>query len=86
LRLCAAIPPVDPSDGYDANASLITYDSPGSFLARLNTTIFEQHKIREIKKVVIQAIGTLNQVFTISAIDLSPAQLGILGLQVHAIN
>jgi hypothetical protein len=86
LRLCAAIPPVDPSDAYDANASITTYDSPGLFLSRLDTAIFEQAKVSEIKAAVIHALGTLNQVFTIPAIDLSPAQLDTLELQSHTIN
>jgi hypothetical protein len=86
LRLCATVPPIALSDAYDAKASMTTYDSPGSFLSRLDPAIFEQAKVCEIKTVVIHAIGTLNQVFIIPAIDLSPAQLGTLELQGHPIN
>jgi hypothetical protein len=86
LRLCAAIPPVNQSGAYDAKASITTYDSPGSFFSRLDITLFEQAKVDEIKTAVIHAIGTLDQVFTISEIELSPVQFGTLGLESHSIN
>jgi hypothetical protein len=81
LRLCAAVPPLGENDTGDASPLTVTYDSPGSFFSRLDTTIFEREKMDEIKTTVMQAIGTLDEVFTIEAIDFNPTQLGTLGLQ-----
>jgi hypothetical protein len=39
----------------------------------------EQAKIDEIKTVVVNAIGTLDQVFTTDSIELRPEQLATLG-------
>ena len=85
LRLCAAIPPIQGRDGGDAKALIVTYESPGSFFSRLDTAIFEPKKVNQIKTAVIHAIGTLDRVFSIDAIDLNPTQVGKLGLQDQAI-
>ena len=85
LRLCAAIPSLQgPNDG-DAKAPIVTYESPGSFFSRLDTAIFEREKVDQIKTAVIHAIGTLDRVFSIAAIDLNQTQVGTLGLQDQAI-
>jgi hypothetical protein len=80
------MPPVGPSSACDTKSSIITYGSPGEFFSRLDTRIFEQEKVDEIKMAVIHAIGTLDQVFTIAGIDLSPTQLDTLGLQGQTIH
>jgi hypothetical protein len=86
LRLCAAIPPVNQSDANETKMQTATYASPGSFFSRLDKTIFEEAKVNTIKALVIHAIGTLDQVFTIPEIDLTPEQLGTLGIAPHDIN
>jgi hypothetical protein len=86
LRLCAAIPSFDGSSGCDAKPPIVTYDSPGTFFSRLDATIFEPEKVEQIKRTVIHAIGTLDQVVTIAAIDLNPAQLGTLDLKEQTIH
>lgn len=86
LQLCAALPPLHRTGGSDGKPSTVIYDSPGTFFSRLDTAIFEREKMEQIKATVIQAIGTLNQVFTIAAIELNPAQLGTLGLRDQAIH
>ena len=85
LRLCAAIPPLHGTDGSEAKPSIVTYESPGTFFARLDRAIFEREKVDRIKATVIRAIGTLGQVVTIAAIDLNPEQLGRLCIQDQAI-
>lgn len=65
LRLCAAIPLLQETDGGNAKPPIVTYESPGSFFSRLDTTIFEWRMLEQIKTTVIRAIGTLDQVFTI---------------------
>ena len=81
LRLCAAIPSLHGTDDAEAKPPTVTYESPGAFFSRLDTPVFEREKAEQIKTTVIQAIGTLGQVFTVAAIDLNPAQLGKLCLQ-----
>jgi hypothetical protein len=80
LRLCAAIPRVSRLDSDSTEeGSSATYASPGSFLSRLDATIIEQDKVDEIKTVVVKAIGTLEQVFTTTNIELRPERLATLG-------
>ena len=80
LRLCAVIPARNFRGVGTVPAAATTYASPGSFLARLDATIFDSAKTQEIKSAVFHAIGTLDHVFTIPEIDLSAEQIGTLGL------
>jgi hypothetical protein len=77
LRLCAVIPAN--AKGDLAKAATI-YASPGEFLTRLDPKVIGAENASEIRKAIIHGIGTLNEVFTVSEIELNPAQISSLGL------
>lgn len=78
LELCAVIPSTDQQ--IDVRKSRFTrYASPGSFLSRIDTS-FDEDEVVRIKGAVLRAMGTLDQVFTIDEINLSPEKLRRLGL------
>ena len=51
LRLCAEIPSRGQLNDCDSRATVVTHDSPGAFFSRLDTTLFEQEKLEQIKTV-----------------------------------
>jgi hypothetical protein len=53
LRFCAAIPK-DQNGVRKDSAPVTVYASPGSFLSRLDTTVFGPAKVSEIKTAVIR--------------------------------
>ncbi len=81
-------PPCNQAQHFDAHEGklrTITYDSTGSFLSRLNAAVFDHETADKMKTTVVHALGTLDEVFTLPEMNLTPVQLGTLGIDCESI-